>query len=111
MTTPDAVMALVYRYTLARIMANAGAPTKGQREVAEIVAAHESDRQEVARLDRELRAALAELAGVDPAQVRNQVAEEIATAIDAAGDKAKAAHYKAALRRAASLARAAQEVK
>jgi hypothetical protein len=52
------LMSLIYRYALARIMANASVPTKSQREVAAIVAGHERDEREVARLETEIATAL-----------------------------------------------------
>lgn len=52
------IMSLVHQYALARIMANVSVPTKSQREVDAIVAGHERDEREVARLEAELDAAL-----------------------------------------------------
>lgn len=52
------IMSLIYRYALARLMANASVPTRGQRKVAVIVAGHERDEREVARLEDEIAAAL-----------------------------------------------------
>jgi hypothetical protein len=55
----DEIMSLIQQYALARIMANASVPTKRGREVDAIVASHERDEREVARLSSEIAAALA----------------------------------------------------
>lgn len=52
------LMSLIYQYALARLMANASVPTKGQRTVSAIVAGHERDEREVARLEAEITDAL-----------------------------------------------------
>jgi hypothetical protein len=56
--TRDEVMSLISQYAAARLIANTTVPTKNQREVAAIVAGHERDEREVARLWAEIAAAL-----------------------------------------------------
>ena len=52
------VMTLISEYVAARLIANATVPTKSQRDVPSIVAGHERDEREVARLRAEIAAAL-----------------------------------------------------
>ncbi len=52
------IMALIGEYAVARLIANTTVPTKSQREVPAIVAGHERDEREVARLEKAIAAAL-----------------------------------------------------
>jgi hypothetical protein len=72
---PAAIMSLVREYALTRIMENASVPTKNQRKNPAVVAMHQRYRDDSARLESEIAAALAVLtssvqeAGADPMPV------------------------------------------